>query len=89
MESRSSGLSSPSEQNNTGLAANGHDWKWKDLLAADRGRGDNYRKLLLLCQYLGFFEICSCAFMRFSWWLLTRIFEGQKVTSCGRCVQLP
>lgn len=40
VEMGSSGLSSPSEQSNISrMAANGHDWKWKDLLAADRGRG--------------------------------------------------
>ena len=34
---RSFVLSSPSDQNNTGMAANGRCWKWKDLLATDRG----------------------------------------------------
>ena len=34
---KSFALSSPSDQNNTGMAANGHCWKWKDLLATDRG----------------------------------------------------
>lgn len=57
----SSGISSPSDQHNTEMAAKGHCWEYKDLSAIDWGEGELQEASIAQCPHSCVFEVRSCA----------------------------